>query len=234
MIIRLLAEPDCMLKTQFRSEALIPIGNHSVFSGFSELLCVHPDAEGFFASATNAEIHHVFRDAVQNNGCPKTINIQPAALFDKNFLPTLLRALEDNPTIDRQKFCIEITEHGGVSGFDPRILQFLKDMGIRLALDDFDPRKTEEQIRLSAYAPYIDMIKFPYQLMSVLRDGKSENKQDAIRLIYDLCDRFHDKAVVMEGVRGPELPWAKSELASLGVDYVQIYTPKPPILALAS
>jgi EAL domain-containing protein (putative c-di-GMP-specific phosphodiesterase class I) len=211
-----------VLKAKFRSEAFVEIGSHSDFSGFEELLCVHENPESFFTSATNAQIHQIFSEAFDEGvGRSVTINIQPSALFDKDFLQVLSTCLENYPQIDRHRVCIEITEHGGIpENFNPKILQYLKDINLKLALDDFDPRKPDEITRLEMFAPYIDIIKFPYQVMEALRDKNTH--EDMSALVRSICLQYPDKVIVMEGVGKDELADVSLHLNSLGINYVQI------------
>jgi EAL domain-containing protein (putative c-di-GMP-specific phosphodiesterase class I) len=213
---------DYGLKAQFRSEAFVQIGGDSTYSDFEELLCVKSNAERFFASASNNEIHQIFSQAFGIGiGRSVTINIQPSALFDMNFLPILMSALENNPDIDRRKVCIEITEHGGIpKNFSPKLLQFLKEMGFKLALDDFDPRSAEELKRLAMLAPYIDIIKFPFQVMEAFRN--KETREEISTLIRSTCFQYPDKVIVMEGVKKEEIHLMMSALRDVGIDYVQI------------
>jgi EAL domain-containing protein (putative c-di-GMP-specific phosphodiesterase class I) len=210
------------LKAQFRSEAFVQIGGNSAYSGFEELLCIQSNAERFFASASNDKIHQIFSQAFGVGiGRSVTINIQPSALFDMNFLPVLMSALENYPGIDRRKVCIEITEHGGVpKEFNPRLLQFLKEMGFKLALDDFDPRSSEELKRLDILAPYMDIIKFPFQVMEAFRN--KEKREEISSLIRSTCFQYPDKVIVMEGVRKEEMHFMMPALKDVGIDYVQI------------
>lgn len=231
--------PNHLLTESFRSEVFVPIGGHTGFSGFAELLFQHDDAERFFKSATHGQIHHIFLQAVQNKGrFSKTINIQPAALFDPNFLPLLLRELRRFSKIERQKICIEITEHGGIpENFNKKLLAFLKYIDLKLALDDFDPRNAEELKRLECFGPYMDIIKFPYQVMEALRDP--ETRTDMSDKIRAACKKYPDRAFVMEGIGENEPEAVKTFLRDLGIDYVQISAHQTriqsaPVLALVS
>ena len=132
-----------------------------------------------------------------------------------------MSALENHPDIDRRKVCIEITEHGGIpNGFNPKLLQYLKEIGFKLALDDFDPRSQVELKRLALLAPYMDIIKFPFQVMEAFRC--KETREEISSLIRSTCFQYPDKVIVMEGVKREEMNFMMSALRDIGIDYVQI------------
>lgn len=227
-------------RLRFAFEAFVPLGKFKPFP-YAEMLARHPDGrsaghifdqarqEGCVVETDLAAFQKAIGEHLRT-GIPASMNLNAETFFTKEFSCKLRKIITRFPGFSPRDICLEITEQGGIpENFNPETLIALKDMGFRLALDDFDPHHQFELDRLTVFAPYVDIIKFPYQVMELVRDGNQQeslNLADTVRLIKD---KYPDILFVMEGVRETDhdlLPTLKQ----IGIDMIQpsSYVAPPP------
>ena len=107
-------------------------------------------------------------------GCAASINMNAETFFDPRLVPILEDFFVQNPFMRRSDTTLEITEQGGIpKNFNEAQLRTIKAYGFPLALDDFDPTEGREWKRLKAFAPYMNIIKMPYQVIEACRETLS-------------------------------------------------------------
>lgn len=131
-----------------------------------------------------------------------SINLNVETIFSRELYESLMRIIIKYPNFDPSKICLEITEQGGVpDNFNSQTLPNLKSMGFKLALDDFDPFKLEEQRRLTMLGDHVNMIKLPHEMMSFLRENDAQSRDHIGNSVRRINTQFPGTVVVMEGVR---------------------------------
>lgn len=235
----------------YSTEAFIPIGAQppatSSFFPRRELLFKpkgKKSAEAFFQAANQVPETAIQTDLalfdlaidyhmLTINQQPVSINLSPYTFFDDRFLDKLRSILLRHPSFSPANICLEITEHGGIpKNFNPSRLVILKTLGFSLALDDFDPRQPEEWQRLELFAPYLDIVKLPFQMM---REVRENDIVAAVRHIKSLKEQYPKMTVVMEGFRETDMDFLNI-LAEAGIDiiqessYVESRKPEPDVV----
>lgn len=147
----------------------------------------------------------------------RSFNANSATIFGYGLFEFLKRIPHDPKFI-----CLEITEHGGglPSDRNLRSLERLKRDGYGVAVDDFDPRFASEWDRLAELGPFADIIKFPHQIMEILRHGEDQNVADIVFLIEAVRTTYPKIFLVMEGVRATDAHLI-SDLEKMGIDIYQ-------------
>lgn len=155
-----------------------------------------------------------------------SINLNPATFFRFELLDFLRKAPKHSPN----NFCIEITEQGWLEvKHNPQLLKNLSDAGYTLALDDFHPDYPMDWERLQAVADFISIVKFPYQVAEILREGPSAKKENMISLIKTAREFYPEIITVMEGVRRTGDHTLIGLLKDIGIDVVQISSYNPAL-----
>lgn len=173
----------------------------------------------------HAIISKVF-DTFGRGGDRLSINLNPATCFNFELLDFLRTAPEHDP----RNFCIEITEQGWLEvEHNPQLLKNLSNAGYMLALDDFHPDYPMDWERLYAVANFISIVKFPYQVAEILREGPSAKKENMISLIKTAREFYPEIITVMEGVRRTGDHTLIGLLKDIGIDVVQISSYSPAL-----
>ena len=154
-----------------------------------------------------------------------SINLDAETFFDQRLIEKIEQVINNSPQFNPNKIWLEITEHGDVpKNFDGSTLSAIKSLGFKLALDDFHPKESDysEWIRLEMFAPYLDAIKFPFQIMESLRKeiNTTNTETPTSDLIRHIKKTHPNKILVMEGVqKNDENLFAA--LKNLGIDIIQ-------------
>lgn len=228
-----------VLSIVFDQEAFVPLVNkstthktHNQKLPFVELLARHENGQSAghlfdearkYDCVVEADLIAIEK-AIQKQmalGCPVSLNLNVETFSSKALISKLDEMAEKYPTFDPRDICLEITEQGGVpENFDLGVLSALKNRGYALALDDFDPRQEKEQLRLEKFAAYVDIVKFPYEVLQIVRSGSLKDVETLGETIKNIKDDHPHITFVMEGVRSSDddlLPILKE----LGVDLFQ-------------
>jgi EAL domain-containing protein (putative c-di-GMP-specific phosphodiesterase class I) len=149
-----------------------------------------------------------------------SINLNAETFFSDRLWAKLDEISLKYPEFNPKNICLEITEQGGIpKNFDPQALLALKARGFSLALDDFDHRDPKEWQRLALFAPYVDIVKCPYQVMETVREASLDSVAfaDDVRMIKI---RYPHLKLVMEGVRSSDNNLYPT-LEKIGFDIIQ-------------
>lgn len=150
-----------------------------------------------------------------------SINLSAETFFSNLLLQKVKELKATYPKFNPSSICLEITEQGGIPDtFNERYLMELKNMGFSLALDDFDPTIAFEHKRLAHYGAYVDIVKFPHQVMEIFRSGDVERADKVALQIQAVKTNYPHVTLVMEGVREADLKLIK-KLNDLGIDLIQ-------------
>jgi diguanylate cyclase (GGDEF)-like protein len=151
------------------------------------------------------------------------VNLSPRTLADADF-HNLVASLLSEFELPAERLILEITEDGMVSvgGKTPHTLRRLRDMGVRLSVDDFG----------KGYSSLSYLRNLPAQEIKVDRSfvqGMATDEGDLaiVRAVVDLARHFH-MTVVAEGV---ESEMTLSHLSEIGCDIAQGFyfsRPLPP------
>ncbi|ADD45983.1 diguanylate cyclase/phosphodiesterase with GAF sensor [Stackebrandtia nassauensis DSM 44728] len=159
----------------------------------------------------------------QNSAIGIAVNLSPRTLTDADF-PSLVARLLDEYHVDAGRLTLEITEDGMVSagGKMPHTLQRLRDLGIRLAVDDFGKGYSSLSYLRNLPASEIKIDKSFVQGMAT-----DEGDLAIVRAVVDLARHFH-MTVVAEGV---ESEMTLSHLTEMGCDIAQGFYFSRPLAA---
>lgn len=151
------------------------------------------------------------------------VNLSPRTLADADF-PALVGELLTEYGVDPNRLTLEITEDGMVSagGKTPHTLQRLRDLGIRLAVDDFGKGYSSLSYLRNLPASEIKIDKSFVQGMAT-----DEGDLAIVRAVVDLARHFH-MTVVAEGV---ESEMTLSHLTEMGCDIAQGFYFSRPLTA---
>jgi signal transduction histidine kinase/EAL domain-containing protein (putative c-di-GMP-specific phosphodiesterase class I)/CheY-like chemotaxis protein/HPt (histidine-containing phosphotransfer) domain-containing protein len=161
----------------------------------------------------------VFKEAATWAGVPVAVNVSPIELSAPGFVEGL-RALLETTGYDPTRLVIEVTETAFLGEPDKTRALFgeLRDMGIRLALDDFGV----------GYSSLTSLHRFPFDKIKVDRefvnalDGPAKPAREALAIIQAVAGigRALGKEVVAEGV---ETETQHTCLKAAGVHHMQGY-----------
>lgn len=187
----------------------------------------HKTTADFFAAArTNIDTIvttdlDIFEQAIAEHmrlARPVSVNLNAETIFDDRLLDSINRIMKAHPNFRAQDVLLEITEDGGIpDNFDGLRLTHIKDMGFKLALDDFNPTIDEEWGRLNAFLPYVDVVKLPYKVMEDVRDRDIGQGLHFIRKAQAACT---GKILVIEGHRVSDHQY-DDRLKHVGITFVQ-------------
>ncbi|MGH8791843.1 MAG: putative bifunctional diguanylate cyclase/phosphodiesterase [Stackebrandtia sp.] len=151
------------------------------------------------------------------------VNLSPRTLADTDF-PDVVAGLLEEYGVPASKLTLEITEDGmvGAGGRTPQTLRRLRELGVRLAVDDFG----------KGYSSLSYLRQLPAQEIKIDRSfvqGMAVDEGDLaiVRAVVDLARHF-SMAVVAEGV---ESEMTLSLLTEIGCDVAQGFyfsRPLPP------
>lgn len=134
-----------------------------------------------------------------------SINLNAETFFSDRLWAKLDEISLKYPAFNPKNICLEITEQGGIpENFDPQALLALKARGFSLALDDFDHRDPKEWQRLALFAPHVDIVKFPYQVMETVREGSLTDSVTFAEDVKRIKIIHPHLKLVMEGVRSSD------------------------------
>jgi PAS domain S-box-containing protein len=150
-----------------------------------------------------------------------TINVSPRQFAQSNLIADI-RAILDETKVPPSTLQLEITETMAMS--DPRIttriFSQLKDIGVRLSIDDFGTGHSSLS-RLRSFP--VDVLKIDRSFVSgIEHDGES---REIARLIIALA-RHLDLKVIAEGI---ETPGQRAYLEQFGCEFGQGYLYSPPV-----
>lgn len=183
--------------------------------------------EEFFQSArANGKVVEadlaVFELAIQEHmrlGHSVSINLNAETFFDDRLLNSLTNIKRQHPALDPQNIWLEITEQGGIpKSFNPQSLTRLNKLGFNLALDDFNPHDPQEHFRLWRFAPYVQAVKMPFQ---VIEELKLSVQLETLRDIRNARQGNQDVMLVMEGYREEEHKEMSGIFMAASIDIVQ-------------
>lgn len=151
------------------------------------------------------------------------VNLSPRTLADADF-PGLVGDLLTEYDIEPGRLTLEITEDGMVNagGKTPHTLQRLRELGIRLAVDDFGKGYSSLSYLRNLPASEIKIDKSFVQGMAT-----DEGDLAIVRAVVDLARHFH-MTVVAEGV---ESEMTLSHLTEIGCDIAQGFYFSRPLAA---
>ena len=160
----------------------------------------------------------------QENGFPSmcvTVNISGIQLKQKNFIETVVKALNDNH-LDPQYLELELTESILVESLEKaiRILNELKSLGVRISIDDFG----------TGYSSLNYLKRLPIDILKIDRSFVKDifidpGNEAIIKAIVTLA-RSLNLEVIAEGV---ETAQQMAYLHELGCDKMQGYLFSPPL-----
>ncbi len=184
----------------------------------------------FFALLEKTDIlgpvgEFIFREACQHNrewqkrfpahDLVSTINVSPTQLIDPDFIPHLLRVIDETGA-DPGRLCLEITEGSVRQGIEKiwYSLRMAKEAGLQLALDDFG----------TGYASFDFLRKFTLDVLKIDRvfvERVADTKED-YAIVQQLVGLAHalDLVAIAEGVTNAD---QADTLTSLNCDLAQGY-----------
>jgi len=156
-----------------------------------------------------------WQDAFPNHDLASTINVSPTQLTDPEFIPRLVRIIEESGA-DPGRLCLEITEGSMRHGIEHiwYSLRTAKEAGLQLALDDFG----------TGYSSFDYIRKFTLDVLKIDRvfvERVADTKED-YAIVQQLVGLAHalDLVAIAEGVTNAD---QADTLSSLDCDLAQGY-----------
>ncbi len=150
-----------------------------------------------------------------------TVNVSPRQFAQSNLVADVAAALQES-RIDPWTLQLEITESAAMS--DPqkalRIFSQLKDLGVRLSIDDFGTGHSSLS-RLRGFP--VDVLKIDRSFISGIE--KDEDSREIAHLITTLAHHL-DLKVIAEGI---ETAGQRVHLSQFGCEFGQGYLFSPPV-----
>ncbi len=149
-----------------------------------------------------------------------SVNVSPRQLGDASFVADVRRAL-DRSHLTPSRLQLEITDSTPVDDHDvvASVLRTLRDMGVRVALDDFGVRHTSlEQLRVLP----VDVVKFDRHFVTSSLAADSNVLRGVIEFAHDL-----GLDTVGKGIENAE---QLAQLGAIGCRYAQGYLIAHPLL----
>lgn len=145
---------------------------------------------------------------------PVAINVSAEVLQHKDFIGQISHVREALLAA-RSDLEIEVTENVAIEdsmGMTRRVLQQLRDRGVRIAIDDFG----------IGYASLQTLIDLPFDVLKIDRSfvntmSESGAGSEVVSAMISLCSKLNKQSVI-EGV---ELEWQWHQLARMGADELQ-------------
>ncbi|CAM3504478.1 putative bifunctional diguanylate cyclase/phosphodiesterase [Stackebrandtia soli] len=152
-----------------------------------------------------------------------SVNLSPRTLADAQF-PRLVESLLAEYDLAPERLTLELTEDGMVGGGErtPRTLDRLRELGVRLSVDDFG----------KGYSSLAYLRRLPVQEIKIDRgfvQGMATDRGDyaIVRAVVDLARHFN-MSVVAEGV---ESEMTLQQLSEIGCDVAQGFYFSRPLTA---
>jgi EAL domain-containing protein (putative c-di-GMP-specific phosphodiesterase class I) len=144
-----------------------------------------------------------------------SINVSGTTACDQSWLQSFINYVRENREV-AERMTVELTETAALHGFEEnsRFVTRLRDMGCRVAIDDFGAGYTSFR---NLHNLHVDMVKIDGDYVKNL--STSPDNQLFVRTLVDLAKNFRLETVA---------EWVSSEedaklLLELGVDYCQGY-----------
>jgi diguanylate cyclase (GGDEF)-like protein len=144
-----------------------------------------------------------------------SINVSGTTACDQSWLQSFINYVRENREV-AERMTVELTETAALHGFEEnsRFVTRLRDMGCRVAIDDFGAGYTSFR---NLHNLHVDMVKIDGDYVKNL--STSPDNQLFVRTLVDLAKNFRLETVA---------EWVSSEedanlLLELGVDYFQGY-----------
>ena len=144
-----------------------------------------------------------------------SINVSGTTAGDQSWLQSFINYVRENRAV-AQRMTVELTETAALHGFEEnsRFVTRLRDMGCRVAIDDFGAGYTSFR---NLHNLHVDIVKIDGDYVKNL--STSPDNQVFVRTLVDLAKNFRLETVA---------EWVSSEedaklLLELGVDYFQGY-----------
>jgi diguanylate cyclase (GGDEF)-like protein len=141
------------------------------------------------------------------------INVSGTTACDQSWLQSFINYVRENREV-AERMTVELTETAALHGFEEnsRFVTRLRDMGCRVAIDDFGAGYTSFR---NLHNLHVDMVKIDGDYVKNL--NTSPDNQLFVRTLVDLAKNFRLETVA---------EWVSSEedaklLAELGIDYFQ-------------
>jgi EAL domain-containing protein (putative c-di-GMP-specific phosphodiesterase class I) len=154
-----------------------------------------------------------------------SINVSGTTAGDHSWLQSFINYVRENREV-AERMTVELTETAALQGFEEnaRFVTRLRDMGCRVAIDDFGAGYTSFR---NLHNLRVDMVKIDGEYVKNL--SASPDNQLFVRTLVDLAKNFQLETVA---------EWVGSEqdaelLADFGVDYFQGYYFGEPVLSPA-
>ena len=152
-----------------------------------------------------------------------SINVSGTTAQDQSWLQSFINYVRENREV-AERMTVELTETAALHGFEEnsRFVTRLRDMGCRVAIDDFGAGFTSFR---NLHNLHVDMVKIDGDYVKNL--STSPDNQLFVRTLVDLAKNFRLETVA---------EWVSSEedaklLLDLGVDYFQGYYFGQPTIA---
>ena len=159
--------------------------------------------------------HAVVRHGRRGNPIDLAVNVSPRELDEATFIPQVASALEVSG-LDPCRLVVEITESAAINDMEglAKSLGQLKDMGVRVAMDDFGTGFSS--LSHLSQLP-VDIVKIDRSFVSMLDQGFAEAE-----IVGAICSlgRAMGLHVIAEGV---ETPAQRERLRELGCHSAQGY-----------
>jgi EAL domain-containing protein (putative c-di-GMP-specific phosphodiesterase class I) len=145
--------------------------------------------------------HIVFRAlncALENDLFPVAINVYLESAMNPEFVSNVLSYC-DRHNIKTSDVALELLEHGKAPDLkaDFSALKLATRNGVRLALDDVDPREEGHRERLARLGPDCDIIKLDKKVAWAYEKGAYPELAAYVR---GIKDRFNSPFIIAEGV----------------------------------
>lgn len=142
------------------------------------------------------------------------LNVYPSTIINPKFLPFMRNIIHENRFISQQ-LILEIVESEKANLEQiKKILPELKELGLKIAVDDFGKGTSSLRMLLELQPDFIKLDR--YYVTDLL---SSEPKRDVIKSLLNFCDKYNSSLIV-EGVEDKA---SLDMLKSLGVKYAQGY-----------
>jgi EAL domain-containing protein (putative c-di-GMP-specific phosphodiesterase class I) len=223
-------------RPMFRYEEFHRIGASGGDFPACEVLFNHHNCEDFFRNvrdmdhSTETDVY-LFRQALammRKEGIRTfSFNIDLSTALNADFAARASLIASELGFYNKSDIVLEITEHAAIpDGADLEILGRIRQMGFRIAIDDFNPFDDEMVARFEQLIPYADIVKFDHSVGDRFQDGDWEGVSTTIAAYRQA---YPEKILVLEGVskqaHGNQDSYVYA-LRDAGIDVAQIYTPQ--------
>ena len=141
------------------------------------------------------------------------INLSGKTLNDKSTLPYIIKLL-DNPDINPEWICFEVTETAGIDNLSDatEFIEKIKETGVKFSLDDFGSG-------LSSYA-YLKNLPVDYLKIDGAFIKEIDKNPNDYAVVKSICEigHFMGKEIIAEFVENDSI---LEKLKEIGIDYAQ-------------